>query len=84
MIHFSDGWAGRKCECELKGRTTSELEKKCKDPNDQEGKVCNEKGTCQCGICKCDDTQLGKFCTYNKEDQVSQMQQTSNISFKNL
>ncbi|KAM4626220.1 integrin beta-2 isoform 1-T2 [Discoglossus pictus] len=51
----NEGHVGKNCECDTGGRTSSDLEQKCRKENDTA--VCSGAGDCICGECICHSNQ---------------------------
>ena len=58
----SDGYSGKKCECDGESGQSS-IDEKCRKEN-----WCNGKGDCNCGKCKCHPGYVGEKCTCDVED----------------
>lgn len=51
------GFLGQRCECSLGKKDEAALKAQCRKDN---GTECEGRGDCECGVCKCHQTEGGK------------------------
>ncbi|GAA6102303.1 integrin beta-2 [Tachysurus ichikawai] len=53
----NSGFLGQRCECNLRNKDEATLKAQCRKDN---GTECEGRGDCECGLCKCHQTEGGK------------------------
>ena len=52
------GYSGEVCECNNNEVDTGTNQTECREVNDRDGMLCNDRGTCKCGQCVCEVSNL--------------------------
>ena len=81
MCSCKSGWTGAKCDCKPgdQGNVTQCVNPRVRSRN--RVPMCSNRGTCQCGRCKCEDLVSSKLITRQINTEISRLLSHTQSSF---